>query len=111
VIELCLAVSMHIGLGDGWNERHPCIRYTENNWTIGAFLNSENTVSAYGSYTLEWDERFLEIGLATGYSGADVAPMIRAGININQNVRAFIVPGYDFINKRGGLVLGVEFSN
>ena len=108
MLELCFAVSMHLGLGDGWNERHPCARYVADDFTIGAYLNSEDAMSIYISRTFEYNQWFAEVGAVTGYSGGDVIPMLRAGYEINNNVLVFLSPAYG--NEKIGVVLGVEFS-
>lgn len=99
---------MHLGIGDGWDERHPCARYVADDFTIGAYLNSENATSFYLSHTFEYDEWFAEIGAVTGYSGADVVPMIRVGYDIADNAMVFVAPAY--ADGKVGLVLGVEIS-
>ena len=109
MFEICLAFSTHIALAGDWNERHPCIRYTNNSWTVGAFLNSENTISGYGSYTFETDGWFLEAGIVTGYSGFEIAPMIRTGYEFNDNIRIFAAPAAT-VKSDYGIILGVELS-
>lgn len=110
MIEFCIAFSLHIGLGSGWNEKHPCVRLTHDQWTVGAFLNSENSLSAYGSYTFENGPWFFEFGAATGYSGFAVVPMVRGGVEIAENTRIFVQPGFDITSKKGGAVAGIEFT-
>ena len=107
MLEFCLALSMHFLEGD-WNETHPCVRYTDNGWTAGAYLNSEDAISKYVSYTFG-DEWFAEVGLVTGYSGWEVVPMLRAGYNFNDNVSAFIAPAAT-IQGEYGVVVGFEIS-
>lgn len=108
MLELCFAVSMHLGLGDGWNERHPCARYVADDFTIGAYLNSEDNTSFYLSHTFEYDQWFAEVGAVTGYSSAPVIPMLRAGYEINDNILIFVSPAYG--NEKFGVVVGTEFS-
>ena len=110
MLELCFAVSMHLGLGDGWNERHPCARYVADDFTIGAYLNSEDNTSFYLSHTFEYDQWFAEIGAVTGYSAAAVIPMLRAGYVLNNSVMVFLSPAYEVNNNAIGLVAGVEFT-
>ena len=99
---------MHIGLSGDWNEHHPCIRYTDNNWTVGAYLNSEDTVSGYASYTFESEGWFAGMGAVTGYSGFEVAPMLRAGYNFD-GYRVFAAPAAT-VKGNFGIVLGIEVS-
>jgi hypothetical protein len=108
MLELCLALTMHLGIGDGWNERHPCARYVAEDFTVGAYLNSENNTSYYISHTFEYEQWFAEVGLVTGYSGGEVIPMLRAGYEVTDNVLVFLSPAYG--NEKVGAVIGVEFS-
>lgn len=108
MFELCFAISMHIGIGEGWNERHPCARYVADDFTIGAYLNSENTVSAFVSHTFEYDRWMAEVGAVTGYSSADILPMVRLGYEITDNVLLFTAPAY--ADGRIGYVVGLEYK-
>lgn len=107
-LALCVAISTHIALPGNWNEVHPCIRYQNDMFIAGAYLNSEDTVSTYVGLAFERDKLFLEIGAVTGYSGATVAPMLRVGYEPLPGVRLFAAPGY--ADEKFGLVLGTEFS-
>lgn len=91
-----------------WNEVHPCIRYQRDSFIAGAFLNSESRVSAYAGFELKDGPIFAEIGVVTGYSGADVLPFLRAGIEIDDTKRLFVAPAYD--KGQVGAVVGVEFK-
>lgn len=101
----CLAISLHLMPGE-WNAIHPCIRYGDD-FAVGAYLNSESRVSAYASYTWRHDDWFLEAGAVTGYSGADVLPFARAGLDHN-GVKYFIAPG--MADGVVGVVLGMEIE-
>lgn len=107
-LSICLALSTHLSLPGNWNDVHPCIRYQENAFIAGAFLNSEDRVSAYAGIELRRGAWFAEIGAVTGYSGADVLPFLRAGVELNNGARVFVAPAY--ANGEVGAVLGVEFS-
>jgi len=108
MISLCLALSHHLIAGD-WNEIHPCVRLQHEQFIAGAFLNSENSVSAYAGVELTRGDFFLELGAATGYSAYPVVPFGRAGYEINDNARVFVAPA---ITTDGdvGAVVGVEMS-
>jgi hypothetical protein len=108
MLELCFAISMHFGVGEGWNERHPCARYVAEDFTVGAYLNSENTVSAFVSHTFEHERWMAEVGAVTGYSGASVVPMLRLGYEITDNVLLFTSPAY--ADGRVGAVVGLEYK-
>jgi len=109
MIELFIATTLHLGLGKGWNNVHPGIRYIDGPWSIGAYYNSEFAVSPYATYTLTSGEWFIEGGLVGGYSTTPVLPMIRAGID-RGNVRYFIAPGAAQFGDetKFGIVIGVE---
>ncbi|MGL5011817.1 MAG: hypothetical protein ACRC6I_18220 [Paracoccaceae bacterium] len=107
-IALCLAVSAHVALPGDWNEVHPCVRLQEDIFIAGAFLNSEDRISAYAGVELRSDNLFLELGAVTGYSGAEVLPFLRAGVITDKDVRIFVSPAY--ANGDIGAVLGVEFN-
>lgn len=108
MLELCFAISMHFAIGDGWNDKHPCARYVADDFTVGAYLNSEDTLSAYISHTFEYDQWFAEVGAVTGYSGADVLPMVRIGYEINDNISLFASPAY--ADGRIGVVVGIDLT-
>lgn len=108
MISLCLALSHHLLAGD-WNEVHPCVRFEHEQFIAGAFLNSENRVSAYAGYELSRDPWFLELGVATGYSAYPVVPFARAGVDLGQNLRAFVAPGVKTTGEVGA-VIGLEFT-
>ena len=108
MIGFFIALSMHFGIGTGWNEVHPGVKYYENPWSVGAYYNSEHNVSVYGSYTFEGPIS-LEIGLATGYSGAPVIPFIRTFTALYDNSILFISPAYNIDTEQFGFVVGVEF--
>ena len=110
MLELCFAMTMHLGIGDGWNDLHPCARYVSEDFTIGAYLNSENTVSVYASHTFEYEKWFAEAGLVTGYSSGPVIPMLRAGYNITDNLSVFVSPAYEVNQGDAGVVLGAEYT-
>lgn len=110
MLSFCLALTTHIALGGDWNEVHPCVRLSENNWTVGAYLNSENSLSLYSSYTFENGPWSLEAGLATGYSGAALIPILRGAVKIDKNILLFISPAYETVNKTFGVVLGIEIK-
>lgn len=108
-VALCIAMTTHIALGDGWRENHPCIKYEHGDYTVGTFINSEDAVSVYASRTWGRDGWFIEAGAVTGYSGGDVLPMVRAGYEFG-DARAFVVPAYDIRSESVGVVFGLEVS-
>ena len=99
-LSLLVAVSMHIGLEGDYNNAHPHARCTIDNWITGAYYNSEETVSYYVGRKIS----NFEVGLVTGYSSYDVAPMIRY---INNGW--FVAPAYE-TSGNIGLTLGYEFK-
>ena len=98
-LSLLFAVSMHVGLEGNYNSFHPHARCQQDSLISGVFYNSEERVSTYVGMQHEG----FEIGLVTGYTYADIVPMIRYKKN-----NWFITPA---IEKGGnkGLVIGLEF--
>ena len=105
---LFLALSMHVGLEADYNNIHPHARCTVDNSIAGVFYNSEDRVSAYVGKQFELDEYWnIELGLVTGYTSADVLPMVRYKAG-----NLFITPAYEKHNgeKNYGIVLGWEIG-
>ena len=107
-LEILVAITLHLGLEGDYNNIHPHGRCTVDDWIAGAYYNSEENVSYYVGKKIpnvdrDWD---LEIGLVTGYSGMDVAPMIRY---INNGW--FVAPTYESsFGGNIGLTIGYEFK-
>jgi hypothetical protein len=98
-LSLLFAISMHVGLEGNYNSFHPHARCQQDTLISGVFYNSEKKISTY----VGMQRKGFEIGLVTGYTYADVVPMIRYKKN-----NWFITPA---IEKGGnkGLVIGLEF--
>lgn len=106
MLSACLALSVHLLPGE-WNAVHPCVRLESGGWVAGAFLNSERNVSF--SVGREWQDGpwWLELGLATGYTGGPVVPVVRAGYDLGR-ARLFAAPAAT-VEGDIGVVLGIEF--
>ena len=107
-LSLLLALSLHIGLESNYNQIHPHARCTTDTFISGAYYNSEDNISLYVGKVIEdvdknWD---LELGLVTGYSGMDVAPMIRY---INDGW--WVAPAYEQSHGGNiGVAIGYEWK-
>ena len=99
-----LAFSMHIGLEGDYNNVHPHARCTIDNYIGGAYYSSEEKISSYIGKTTRISEFNLEYGLVTGYSGMDIAPLIRL-----EKDGFFIAPSYE-TDGNTGVVIGLEFK-
>ena len=99
-LSILLAVSTHLGLDNNYNDVHPHVRCTIDNWITGAYYNSERNMSYYVGRKIS----NFEIGLVTGYNSYDVLPMIRY---INNGL--FVAPAYEKSNTVG-LTVGYEFT-
>ena len=99
-LSILLAVSTHLGLDNNYNNVHPHVRCTIDNWITGAYYNSERNMSYYVGRKIS----NFEIGLVTGYNSYDVLPMIRY---INNGW--FVAPAYEKSNNVG-LTVGYEFT-
>ena len=103
---LLVALSLHIGLEGDYNNIHPHVRCDINNNTIvGAYYNSEKNISFYVGKKIPIYNVELEVGLVTGYSGADIAPMLRV-----KRGNWFMSPAYETTSNNVGLVFGYEFK-
>ena len=98
-LSLMLAISMHLGLEGDYNAIHPHARCQKDALISGVYYNSEENVSAY----VGLEHNGWEVGLVTGYTYADVVPMIRY-----KKDNWFIAPAIES-NGRKGIVIGLEF--
>lgn len=104
-LSLFLAVSMHIGLSNAYNNVHPHARCTlDNDVIFGTFYNSEDKISTYVGKTFYPVDKIwtLEAGLVTGYTGGDVVPLWRF-----KSGNWFVAPAYE-VDGNFGLTLGFE---
>ena len=83
---------MHLNMGDGWNDIHPCVRYVDGPFSVGAYVNSEYTLSTYASLTARKGRAFADVGIATGYSGADVILSGRLGYDLTDKLAFVVIP-------------------
>ena len=98
-LSLLFAASLHLGLENKYNNLHPHARCQVDSFISGVYYNSEEKVSAY----IGLEHEGWEVGLVTGYTYADVVPMIRYKKN-----NWFITPAIES-NGRKGIVIGFEF--
>ena len=103
MIELALAISLHLGLNNDYNAIHPHIRYIENGYMAGAYYNSVEDISAYAGYRWEWDRIGFELAAVTGYPEATVVPYVRATYD-----NFFVAPAIE--DGTIGAVVGYEFK-
>ena len=94
-----LAISMHIGLEGNYNPIHPHARCQQDALISGVYYNSEEKISSY----IGLEHNGFEIGLVTGYTYADVVPMVRY-----KKDNWFIAPAIEKSGRKG-LVFGFEF--
>lgn len=101
-LSILLAASLHTGMAADYNEVHPHVKCQVENISVGAYYNSEKSISTYMSFDLELPRMNIEVGMATGYDLALVVPLIRF-----KKGKFFITPIY---NPKGdsGLILGFE---
>jgi hypothetical protein len=109
-----LLLSAHLGLEKDYNWFHPHVgAYLDDQykWTAGAYYNSESEISTYVAYTFDIsDTKYIDVGLVTGYSDADVKPMVK--FNYNQ---FFVLPTIETIKDTNGnrqnfgAVMGIEW--
>mgnify|MGYP001239234137 FL=1 len=103
-LSLLVALSLHIGLEGNYNNVHPHARCDIDNTITGAYYNSEENISFYVGKKIPIYNAELEVGLVTGYSGANIAPMIRVTKD-----SWFVAPAYETTGNIG-FVIGYEFK-
>ena len=99
-LQLFLAVSLHLGLENDYNNIHPHARCAVDNHISGIYYNSEDNISLYTGL----EHNGFELGLVTGYSGNDILPMVRYKKN-----NWFISPAYE-TSGNYGITLGLEIG-
>lgn len=95
----------------GFNNVNPGVYVrTECGIQVGAFYNSERSLSIYATYTFESKEHpfFAFIGGSTGYKYAPVVPLVGVGVKINR-FRVAYIPGLKRFDTPHVLHLTVEF--
>lgn len=110
-ILLGIALSTHLGLEGNYNEVHPQIRLEHDYAVAGAYYNSESNISMYAGAKYDINDFFIEGGVVTGYSSADIAqPYARVGYSFNDTINIFAAPAIELYNgeNKTGLVVGVE---
>lgn len=111
-IFLALAFTTHLGLVGDYNEIHPHVRYTHDNYITGAYYNSMNRLSVYAGYRYEINDFGVEAVVASGYDEvATFVPSGRLTYSVNDNTTIFggpVLENYDN-NLEHGLLLGIEF--
>tara|TARA_B110000858_G_scaffold159207_1_gene182725 strand:+ start:2893 stop:3216 length:324 start_codon:yes stop_codon:yes gene_type:complete len=100
---LGIALSMHVGLQDNYNQVHPYLMCEKNQITTGVYYNSLNKVSVVlaKEYDLT-DDLKLDVGIVSGYV-YDVVPMVRLKYK-----NLFLMPALE--DDRTGLVFGIQFD-
>lgn len=102
-LSLLVALSMHVGLENEYNSIHPHARCTIDNTILGAYYNSEYSLSSYVGKVYKYNNLEIEYGLVTGYTGTPIAPMLRI-----KKDNFFIAPAYE-VEGNVGVVVGFEF--
>ena len=104
MIELALALSLHMGLEGDYNEIHPHVRYNDQNYIAGVYYNSESRVSFYAGKRWEYNDFGLEAGAVTGYPQSSIMPYVRGTYK-----DFFVAPALESDNTVGA-VIGYEFK-
>jgi len=99
-LQLFLALSLHLGLENDYNNIHPHARCTVDNHINGIYYNSEDNISLYTGF----EHNGFELGLVTGYGSNDILPMIRYKKN-----NLFISPAYE-TDGNYGITIGLEIG-
>ena len=102
-LTLGIALTLHIGLQDDYNNMHPYLMCEKNQIITGLYYNSLNKVSVVlaKEYDLT-DDLKLDVGIVSGYV-YDVAPMVRLKYK-----NLFLMPALE--DDRTGLVFGYQYE-
>ena len=103
ITEYILAFSMHIGMGDSYNSVHPQIRFEQDGYIAGVYLNSHTEPSAFVGHRWESGDWGVEVGLVTGYNVAPIVPFIKYNW---KNI--WLAPAIH--EEKLGAVVGIEFK-
>ena len=101
MLELGLALTLHLNMNQDYNEFHPYGRFSYQDYNIGAFYNSEKRISYFTSTNINLDNNVdVEIGLVSGYR-KDITPLVRLRYGT-----FFMMPGIE--NDNVGIVIGKQ---
>ena len=103
-LSLLVALSMHVGLDNSYNSIHPHAKCTVDNTIVGIYYNSEYNISSYIGKIHKYKSLEIEYGLVTGYTGYDIAPMLRI-----KKDNFFIAPAYETTGNVG-FIIGLEYK-
>ena len=98
-----LALSLHVGLENNYNQTHPYVMCETENVIGGVYYNSLDKLSIVGGYKIQLlDDLTLDVRAVTGYD-YDVVPMARLRYK-----NLFIMPALE--DDRPGVVVGLQFE-
>jgi len=98
-----LALSLHVGLENEYNQKHPYLMCETENVVGGVYYNSLDKLSIVGGYKIQLsDDLTLDVGAVTGYD-YDVVPMARLRYK-----NLFIMPALE--DDRTGFVIGFQYE-
>lgn len=101
-----IALSLHVGLKEKYNEIHPFVSWQYRQLIAGAYYNSLEKTSLYLGYKLEMTEKIeLDLGVVSGYreDPEKLLPMARLKYD-----NWFVMPAAEEDNA--GVVIGYEFK-
>lgn len=104
---LGLALSMHLGLVNDYNQTHPYAVCETDKTIVGVYYNSLDRTSLVGAYKYKLtDEVTLDLGIVTGYlEDYPVVPMARLRYK-----NFFAMPAVEPDDDRVGIVVGLQFN-
>jgi hypothetical protein len=103
MLELIISLSLHVGMGDDYNSIHPQIRWNQDDYITGVYLNSHSELSAFVGHRWESGDWGVELGLVTGYNIAPVVPFVKG------NYKNFwVAPAIH--EEKLGAVVGIEWK-
>ena len=103
MLELGIALTLHFAMNEEYNEVHPYMKFSNQNYNVGAFYNSEKRISYFTSTNINLDNNVdVEIGLVSGYR-KDITPLVRLRYGT-----FFMMPGIE--NDNVGIVIGKQIK-
>lgn len=105
-----LALSLHLGLQEKYNNLHPQIRLQYQDIISGIYYNSEDKLSVYAGLEFKKGLWSHELGIVSGYD-SELQPFVRTTYAILDNTKLFVAPAIENVDGKQsvGVVLGIEF--
>ena len=95
-IAVSIALSHHVGFADDYKEIHPNIECSTSLADINVYHNSEDNTSIAISKNIQITKNVsIDAGIVTGYSEADVFPLVKLNYEITDKLELSVAPGLE----------------